>query len=117
MSDPNPAGYPNSLAEYLCTFDIPWDLALNALQGAGIVSDNCISIDEVAEADCPKAIFFVNRNCKNLIERTFTHAANYRHGVTGSTERSAAAMPTPARAPRVISLALAGLLIILRSYG
>ena len=38
-------------------FDETW--AMNLLQAHGIVSDNCITADEVDEADCPRAIAFL----------------------------------------------------------
>lgn len=66
----NPAPIPTSLCAYCCQFGINWDKALDLLQGAGIVSDNCVSLDEVAEADCPKAIQWLNGFKKHLKEQT-----------------------------------------------
>ena len=66
----NTALYPNSVTNFLGEFQVHWDTALNILQGAGVVSDECISLADVAEADCGRAICYLQRTSKHLFERT-----------------------------------------------
>jgi hypothetical protein len=68
-SDQYIATYPNSITEYCGQFGINWDRALDLLQCHGIMSDNCISLDEVAEADCSAAIRCLEETGKHLKER------------------------------------------------
>ena len=38
------------------------DEAMNALQNSGVISDNCVTPADVAEADCQKAIEHLQAN-------------------------------------------------------
>jgi len=49
-----------TLAQFILDQRIDPVKAMNTLQNFGIVSDNCIGPEDVAEADCPRAIKFIN---------------------------------------------------------
>ena len=49
----------NSLQPFLELSDIDPTDAMNRLQEAGIVSDNCVTAADVAEADCERAVEFL----------------------------------------------------------
>lgn len=44
------------LTEYIMENDLDHDKAMNALQNAGVISDNAVTSEQVADADCQKAI-------------------------------------------------------------
>lgn len=49
----------NSLQDYLAGVGADEAKAMDALQDAGIISDNCVWARDVAEADCPAAVEFL----------------------------------------------------------
>jgi len=53
-----PQSYPNSLCSYIAVNQLNPKEAMNTLQNHGIISDNCIAPEEVA--DSGKAISFLN---------------------------------------------------------
>lgn len=46
----------NSLTEFVIKYDMRPRMVMNILQDKGLVSDNAILLEDVAEKDCAKAI-------------------------------------------------------------
>lgn len=51
----------NSLTRYINTHKLDWKACMNALQLAGVVSDNCVEPEDVASRDTMKAIAFLEK--------------------------------------------------------
>jgi hypothetical protein len=51
----------NSLVLHIAKRRLDWDKVMNALQSAGVVSDNTVNALRVAKADCPKAIAAIEK--------------------------------------------------------
>ena len=49
----------NALTEYLRANSLSETDAMNQLQDEGIVSDNCVTAEDVAAKDCPAAVGFL----------------------------------------------------------
>lgn len=51
----------NTLVLHIAKHQLDFTKTMNALQRAGVVSDNCIHAGSVAKADCPKAIQAIDK--------------------------------------------------------
>ena len=49
----------SALEKWLCDNGFDADKAMNHLQAAGLVSDNCVSAADVAAADCARATAYI----------------------------------------------------------
>lgn len=54
----------NDLTDYIAATGINEIDAMNLLQGDGVISDNCIWVSDVANADCEKAVEYLKKNLK-----------------------------------------------------
>ena len=59
----------NALSEYCKTFHLDPVKAMNLLQDYGLVSDNCVTVEDVAEVDCDLASRFCKLNSADLHAR------------------------------------------------
>jgi hypothetical protein len=50
----------NSLEKFVSQSELDPIQAMNDLQDAGIISDNCVSAQDVSNADCLRAIEFLD---------------------------------------------------------
>ncbi|MES2367015.1 MAG: hypothetical protein V4563_14160 [Pseudomonadota bacterium] len=51
----------NALEYYLMTSGMNDTAAMNKLQDAGVISDNCVHVSEVAYSDCEKAVAYLKK--------------------------------------------------------
>jgi hypothetical protein len=49
----------NRLSEFILRREMDTTEAMNVLQGGGVVSDNCVTAEDVAEVDCQRAVNFL----------------------------------------------------------
>ena len=49
----------STLAQFILDQRIDPVKAMNTLQNFAVISDNCVGPEDVAEADCPRAIQFI----------------------------------------------------------
>jgi hypothetical protein len=52
----------NSLIDFVVKYELRAGQSMNILQEKGIISDNAIVLEDVAEADCKRAIEFLRQH-------------------------------------------------------
>jgi hypothetical protein len=53
---------PNALELYLAARNLPEGRAMDALQNANVISDNCVAVHDVAKPDDAKAVEWLKKN-------------------------------------------------------